>query len=60
MGNSNSLLIVSLSQSDCESYYSGIADTKIDIEKDLPQISMFLLFKKVSKESQNLTDIKVY
>lgn len=51
MGNSNSMLIVLLSQSDCESYCSGIADTEIDIEKDLPQISMFLLFKKVSKES---------
>ena len=50
MGNSNSELMDSSSQSDSESYYSDISDMEIDIERDVPQKTMFWFFK-VSKES---------
>ena len=51
MENSNSELKDSSSQSDSESYYSDIADTEIDIERYVPQKSMFLFFKKFYKKS---------
>ena len=52
MGNSNSELKDSSSQSDSGSYYSDTADTEIDIERYVPQKSMFLFFKKFYKTSQ--------
>ena len=52
MGNSNSELKDSSSQSDSRSYYSDTADTEIDIERYVPQKNMFLFFKKFYKTSQ--------
>ena len=59
MGNSNSELMDSSSQSDSESYYSDISDMEIDIERDVPQKTMFWFFKKVSKESHKNEQKKV-
>ena len=41
----------SSSQSDSESCCSNIAGTEIDIERDVPQKTTFLFYKKVSQES---------
>ena len=41
----------SSSQSDSESCCSNIACTEIDIERDVPQKTTFLFYKKVPKES---------
>ena len=51
MGNSDSELTDSSSQSDSESYSCNIADAEIDPEKDVPQEAMHSFFRKVSKDS---------
>ena len=41
MGNSDSELMDSSSQSDSESYCSDTTNSEIDIEKDVPEKTMF-------------------
>lgn len=58
MGNSDSELTDSSSQSDSESYSWDIADAEIDTEKDVPQEAMHSFFK-VSKDSHKKEQKKI-
>ena len=59
MGNSDSELTDSSSQSDSESYSCNIADAEIDTEKDVPQEAMHSFFRKVSKDSHKKEQKKI-
>ena len=60
IANSDSELTDLSSQSDNESYYSDIAGTEIDIERNVSQKNMFLFYKKVSKESHKNEQKKTF
>ena len=60
IANSDSELTDSSSQSDNESYYSDIAGTEIDIERDVSQKNIFLFYNKVSKESHKNEQKKTF